>query len=54
IDHHENKVLGLCHFHHKEQHDIGIESFNKKYHLTDSWVDVDERLNKMLKGLKTE
>ncbi|MDW4078306.1 putative HNHc nuclease [Staphylococcus saprophyticus] len=54
IDHHENKVLGLCHFHHKEQHDIGIDSFNKKYHLTDSWVDVDERLNKMLKGLKTE
>ncbi|MBU7218839.1 putative HNHc nuclease, partial [Staphylococcus gallinarum] len=29
-------------------------SFNKKYHLENSWVDVDERLNKMLKGVKVE
>ncbi|MEB8131523.1 putative HNHc nuclease [Mammaliicoccus sciuri] len=50
IDHTDNKVLALCHFHHKQQHDMGMDSFNAKYHLTDSWVSVDERLNKMLKG----
>lgn len=52
IEHYNNKVLALCHSHHQEQHTIGMDSFNKKYHLTDSWVDVDERLNKMLKGEK--
>ncbi|PCF80160.1 hypothetical protein B4W74_00460 [Staphylococcus intermedius] len=50
IDHTDNKVLALCRRHHTEQHNIGIDSFNDKYHLHDSWVDVDERLNKMLKG----
>ena len=54
IDHYGNKVLALCHFHHKQQHDMGIKSFNKKYHLEDSWVLVDHRLNKMLKGEKTD
>ena len=50
IDHTDNRVLALCHEHHKMQHDMGLDSFNAKYHLTDSWVSVDERLNKMLKG----
>ncbi|UZW89824.1 putative HNHc nuclease [Staphylococcus lugdunensis] len=50
IDHIGNQVLALCRSHHSEQHQIGMDTFNKKYHLTDSWVDVDERLNKMLKG----
>ncbi|HAR5680406.1 TPA: hypothetical protein I1465_002651, partial [Staphylococcus pseudintermedius] len=50
IDHTDNKVLALCREHHTEQHNIGINSFNDKYHLHDSWVDVDDRLNKMLKG----
>ena len=50
IDHTDNKVLALCHFHHKQQHDMGMDSFNAKYHLTDSWVQVNGRLNKMLKG----
>ena len=50
IDHTDNKVLALCHEHHKQQHDMGMDSFNAKYHLTDSWVQVNERLNKMLKG----
>ena len=50
IDHTDNKVLALCHKHHKIQHDMGMDSFNAKYHLTDSWVQVNERLNKMLKG----
>ncbi|PPD61428.1 hypothetical protein CYI98_002510 [Staphylococcus pseudintermedius] len=50
IEHTGNKVLALCTRHHKEQHNIGIDSFNDRYHLHDSWVDVDDRLNKMLKG----
>ncbi|WP_338500289.1 putative HNHc nuclease [Staphylococcus capitis] len=52
IDHTDNKVLALCSTHHKEQHQIGMDSFNEKYKLHDSWVDVDERLNRMLKGVK--
>ena len=54
IDHTDNRVLALCHFHHKQQHDMGMDSFNDKYHLTDSWVQVNARLNKMLKGEKTD
>ena len=50
IDHTDNRVLALCHKHHKIQHDMGMDSFNAKYHLTDSWVQVNARLNKMLKG----
>ena len=50
IDHTDNRVLALCHEHHKQQHDMGMDSFNTKYHLTDSWVQVNARLNKMLKG----
>ncbi|EGQ3843734.1 putative HNHc nuclease, partial [Staphylococcus pseudintermedius] len=52
IEHTSNKVLALCREHHTEQHNIGMDSFNDKYHLHDSWVDVDEKLNKMLKGGK--
>ncbi|MGC7610034.1 putative HNHc nuclease [Staphylococcus epidermidis] len=54
INHFGNQVLALCRFHHNEQHQIGMDTFNNKYHLTDSWLDVDERLNKMLKGAKNE
>lgn len=54
IDHFGNQVLALCRSHHNEQHQIGMETFNNKYHLTDSWASVDERLNKMLKGAKNE
>ena len=50
IDHTDNKVLALCFSHHREQHDMGMDRFNAKYHLKDSWVSVDDRLNKMLKG----
>ncbi|MDT0715401.1 putative HNHc nuclease [Staphylococcus chromogenes] len=53
INHYGNQVLALCREHHQSQHNIGMDSFNDKYHLHDSWVDVDERLNKMLKGEKT-
>ncbi|MEZ1984009.1 hypothetical protein GF544_14205, partial [Staphylococcus aureus] len=31
-----------------------VKSFDDKYHLHDSWIKVDERLNKMLKGEKNE
>ncbi|HGZ8857663.1 TPA: putative HNHc nuclease, partial [Staphylococcus aureus] len=29
-----------------------VKSFDDKYHLHDSWIKVDKRLNKMLKGEK--
>lgn len=48
IDHRYNYVLALCRSHHNEQHKIGIISFNEKYHLINSWVKVDDRINKML------
>ncbi len=54
IDHTDNKVLALCPRHHREQHNIGMDSFNEKYKLHDSWVSVDERLNRMLKGEKND
>ena len=31
---------------------MGVETFDKLYHLENSWIPVDERLNKMLKGEK--
>lgn len=52
INHYNNKVLALCRKHHNEQHNIGMDSFNKKYHLTDAWVKVDDKLNSMLRGEK--
>ena len=54
IDHYGNEVLALCREHHNTQHQIGIDTFNEKYHLENSWVKVDDRLNKMLKGEKTD
>ena len=54
IDHTDNRVLALCREHHQMQHDMGMDSFNAKYHLTDSWVQVNKRLNDMLKGEKTD
>lgn len=54
INHYGNKVLALCDSHHKEQHNIGMDSFNQKYGLENSWVDVDDKLNAMLKGVKTD
>lgn len=54
MNHYGKHVLALCRKHHNEQHQIGINTFNDKYYLTDSWVDVDEKLNKMLRGEKHE
>lgn len=54
INHHGNKVLALCRKHHQQQHNMGMDSFNKLHHLENSWVPVDEKLNKMLKGEKVD
>lgn len=54
IEHFGNKALALCREHHTEQHQIGMDTFNSKYHLTDSWVEVNDTLNKMLKGEKAD
>ena len=50
MNHYNNQVLALCRNHHNEQHQIGMDSFNKKYHLTNSWIKVDDKLNSMLRG----
>ena len=50
MDHYGHEVLALCRNHHAEQHQIGINSFNKKYHLENSWVKVTPELNKKLQG----
>ncbi|HHW9777611.1 TPA: putative HNHc nuclease [Staphylococcus aureus] len=52
IEHYGYEVLCLCREHHQSQHDMGVESFDKLHHLENSWISVDERLNKMLKGEK--
>ncbi|MGW7977623.1 hypothetical protein BU116_01090 [Staphylococcus xylosus] len=52
INHYGNKVLALCRKHHNQQHDMGMSSFNKLHHLENAWVDVDEKLNSMLRGEK--
>ena len=53
MQHYDYEVLALCREHHSEQHNIGVKSFDEKYILQDSWIKVDDRLNKMLKGVKT-
>lgn len=52
MNHYDKHVLALCREHHNEQHQMGVKSFDDKYYLHDSWIKVDERLNKMLKGEK--
>lgn len=54
MDHYGYEVLALCRSHHNSQHQMGVETFDKLYHLENSWVKVDERLNNMLKGQKYE
>ncbi|MDK8175329.1 hypothetical protein HMPREF3031_06370 [Staphylococcus sp. HMSC072B07] len=50
MDHYGYEVLALCREHHQSQHNMGVESFDKLHHLENSWISVDDRLNKMLKG----
>lgn len=52
MDHHGKHVLALCRRHHNEQHNIGVKSFDDKYHLHNSWISVDDKLNSMLRGEK--
>lgn len=52
IDHYGHRVLALCPNHHSEQHTVGVDSFDKKYHLENSWLKVTPELNKKLKGEK--
>lgn len=50
MQHYGYEVLALCREHHSEQHNIGIDTFDKKYHLKNGWIKVDKKLNEMLKG----
>ncbi|WP_217971477.1 putative HNHc nuclease [Staphylococcus xylosus] len=50
INHYDKHVLALCRKHHNEQHNIGVKSFDDKYCLHNSWIKVDEKFNKMLRG----
>ena len=52
IEHSNYRILALCREHHVMQHQIGIKSFNKKYHLENSWVKVTPEINKKLKGIR--
>ena len=52
INHYGHHVLALCFEHHAEQHNMGVDSFDEKYHLKNSWIKVDDRLNSMLQGKK--
>lgn len=52
MDHYGYEVLALCREHHQEQHNIGVDTFDKKFHLENSWIKVDDKLNAMLKGVK--
>ena len=52
MDHYGYEVLALCREHHSEQHNIGVDTFDKKFHLENSWIKVDDKLNAMLKGVK--
>lgn len=52
MNHYGYEVLALCREHHNEQHKIGIKTFDERYQLDNSWIKVDERLNRMLKGKK--
>src|SRR5699024_9347300 len=50
MNHHDHHVLALCRSHHNQQHQMGIDSFNKLYKLENSWIKVTPELNKKLQG----
>ena len=50
VKHIGERVLALCRRHHSEQHQIGVDSFDKLHHLENSWIKVDEKLNNMMTG----
>ena len=50
VNHIGERVLALCRRHHSSQHQMGVDSFDKLYHLENSWIKVDEKLNNMMTG----
>src|SRR5699024_5575511 len=50
MDHYGHEGLALCRNDHTEQHEIGINSFNRKYHVENSWVKVTTEINNKLQG----
>jgi len=52
INHIGAEILALCRQHHNEQHQIGVDAFDDKYHLKGAWIKADEKLNEMLRGGK--
>ena len=50
VNHIGERVLALCRRNHSEQHQIGVDSFDKLYHLENSWIKVEEKLNNMMTG----
>src|SRR5699024_6889441 len=50
MSHHNHHVLALCRDHHNRQHQMGVDSFDRHYHLENSWLKVTPELNKKLQG----
>ena len=50
MNHHGHHVLALCHSHHRQQHQMGVDSFDKHYHIKNSWIKVTPEPNKKLQG----
>lgn len=50
MNHHDHHVLALCRSHHNQQHQMGVDSFDKHYHIENSWIKVTPELNKKLQG----
>ena len=50
VDHSKMPLIMLCPRHHKEAHDIGNETFTKKYHVAGIYVDVETLKKLNIKG----
>src|SRR5699024_7697587 len=50
MSHHNHHVLALCRSHHNQQHQMGVDSFDRHYHIENSWLKVTPELNKKLQG----
>src|SRR5699024_3554292 len=50
MNHHEHHVLALCRRHPNQQPQRGVDSFDKHYHIENSWIKVTQELNKKLQG----
>lgn len=52
VNHIGERVLALCRKHHSEQHQLGVDGFDKLHHLENSWVTVTPKINRKLRGEK--